>query len=72
MGMALKEKKIRVIIVKMIQDLRKKLGAKMDKLQDIFNKEIDLKNKQTDMNYMITKIKNSQEGTKSRIQEAEE
>ena len=72
MGMALKEKKIRVIIVKMIQDLRKKLGAKMDKLQDIFNKEIDLKNKQTDMNYMITKIKNSQEGTKSRIQQAAE
>ena len=44
----------------------------MDKLQDIFNKEIDLKNKQTDMNYMITKIKNSQEGTKSRIQQAAE
>ena len=47
MGMALEEKKIRVIIVKVIQDLRKKLGAKMDKLQEIFNKELDLKNKQT-------------------------
>ena len=38
------------MIVKMIQDLRNKLEAKIDKLQETMNKEIkDLKIKQADI-----------------------
>ena len=36
----LHEKDFRLMIVKMIQDLGNKLEAKMDKLQEIMNKEI--------------------------------
>ena len=57
----------------MIRDLGKKLKAKIIKLQDMFNKEIeDLKNKQAEMNNKTTEMRNSLEGVKSRIQEAEE
>ena len=42
----LHEKDFRIIIVRMIRDLGKKLKAKIIKLQEMFNKEIeDLKNK---------------------------
>ena len=37
----LHEKYFRVTLVKMIQDLGKKLEAKIDKLQETFNKEIE-------------------------------
>ena len=63
------EKEFRVMIVKMIQNL----GNRMEKIQDIFNKDLDeLKNKQAVMNNTITEIKNTLEGINSRITEAED
>ena len=57
----------------MIQHLGNKLEAKVDKLQETLNKEIEyLKIKQIQMWHTITEIKNLLEGTNSRIQEAEE
>ena len=65
---SLSEKEFRVIIVKMIQNL----GNRMEKIQDTFNKDLEeLKSKQTMMNNTINEIKNSLEGIKSRITEAE-
>ena len=55
-------KELRIMIVKMIQDLRKT----MEKMQRMFTKDLEeLKNKQTDMN-------NSLERINSRITEAKE
>ena len=48
------------MIVKMIQDL----GNRKEKMQEMFTKDLELKNKQTEM-------KNTQEGTHSRIAQAE-
>ena len=46
------------MILKMIQNLRNKLEAKIDKLQETLNEEIeDLKIKQAEMQNTITKIK---------------
>ena len=65
----------------MIQDLGKRMEAKIEKMQDIFNKDLEdlkkkhleeLKNKQTEMNNTITEMKNTLEGINSRITEAEE
>lgn len=56
------EKEFRIMIVKMILNLRKT----MEKMQEIFTKDLEeLKNKQTEMNNIL-------EGTNSRITEAEE
>ena len=50
----------------MIQDLRKRIEAKIEKIQEIFIKDLEeQKNKQTEMN-------NTLEGIRSRITEAEE
>ena len=44
---SLPEKEFRVMIVKMIQDLRKRMEAQIEKIQEVFNKELEaLKNKQ--------------------------
>ena len=52
--------------VNMIQDLRKRIEAKIEKMQEIFTKGLEeLKNKETEMN-------NTLEGIHSRINEAEE
>ena len=57
----------------MIQDLRKRMEAKIKTMQEMFNKDLEeLKNKQTEMNNTITEKKNTLEGTNSRITEAEE
>ena len=56
------EKEIRIMIVKMIQDLGKRMEAKLGKMQEMFTKE--LKNKQTEMNNTLERIN-------SRITEAE-
>ena len=65
----LPEKEFRIMIVKMIQNL----GKRMQKIQETFNKDLqELKSKQTMMNNTINEIKNSLEGIKSRITEAEE
>ena len=69
----LPEKEFRVIIVKMIKDIRKILEAQIERLQEMYNKELeDLKNKHTKMNSTRSKIKNTLEGINSRIMEVEE
>ena len=69
------------MIVKMIQDLGKTMEAKIEKMQEMFNKDLEelknkhlekLKNKQTEMNSTITEMKNTLEGINSRITDAEE
>ena len=77
----LPEKEFRIMIVKKIQDLRKRMEAKIKKVQEMFNKDLEelknkhleeLKNKQAEMNNTITEMKNTLEGISSRITEAEE
>ena len=69
----LPEKEFRIIIVKMIQDLGKRMEEKIEKMQEMFNKELEeLNNKQTEVNNTITEMKNTLEGINSRITEAEE
>ena len=66
---SLPEKEFGVMIVKMIQNL----GNRMDKIQEMFKKNLEeLKSKQTMMNNTINEIENSQEGINSRITEGEE
>ena len=53
------------MIAKMIQDLRKRMEAKIEKIQEMFAKDLqELKNKETEMN-------NTLEGINIRITEAE-
>ena len=56
----LSEKEFRIMIMKMIQDLGKRMEAKTEKMQEMFNKDLEglknkhleeLKNKQTDEQY---------------------
>ena len=77
----LPEKEFRIMIVKMIQDFRKRTEAKIEKMQEMFNKDLEelknkhpeeLKNKQLEMNNTITETKNTLEGINSRRTEAEE
>ena len=56
----------------MIQELGNRMEAWIEKMQEMFNKDIEeLKNKQSVMNNTITEIKNTLEGINSRITEAE-
>ena len=65
----LPEKEFRVMIVKMIQNL----GKRMERIQETFNNDLEeLKSKQMVMNNTITEIKNALEGINNRITEAEE
>ena len=58
----LPEKEFRIMIVKMIQDLGKRMEAKIEKIQEMFNKDLEeLKNKQTEMNNTVTEMKNAPE-----------
>ena len=60
-------------MLKMMQDTRNKLEAKIDNLQETLTKEIQyIKIKPAEMQNTITEIKSSLEATKNRIQEAEE
>ena len=69
----LPEKEFRIMIVKMIQDLRKTMEAKINKMQEMFNKDLEeLNNKQREMTNTITEMKATLEGINSRITEAEE
>ena len=64
----LPEKEFRIIIVKMIQDLKKRMEARIEKLQEMFNNGLEeLKNKQTETNNTITEMKHTLEGINSRI-----
>ena len=61
------------MIVKMIQKLRSRMEARIEKIQEMFNKDLEeLKNKQTEMNNTITEMKNTLEWINNRIREAEE
>ena len=69
----LPEKKFRKMIVKLIQDLGKRMETKIEKMQEMFNKDLEeLKSKQTEMNNTKTEVKNTLEGVNNRITEAEE
>ena len=61
------------MIIKMIQNLGNRMEARIEKIQEMFNKDLEeLKNKQTEMNNTITEMKNTLEGINRRITEAEE
>ena len=65
----LPEKEFRTMIAKMIKNLENK----MEKMQESINKDLaELKNKHTETNNTITKIKNTLERINSRISEAGE
>ena len=69
----LSKKEFRVMIVKMIQDLRNRMEVQIKKIHEKFNKDLEeLKNKQTEMYKRVTEMKNTLEGINSRITEAEE
>ena len=66
----LSEKEFRVMIVKMIQNLRNRMEAQIEKIQEMFNKDLEeLKNKQSVMNNTITEMKYTLEVINSRITE---
>ena len=68
----LPEKEFRTMIGKMIQDLGIRMEAKIEKMQEMCNKDLEeIKNKQTEMNNRI-EMKTTLEGINSRITEAEE
>ena len=67
------------MIAKMIKNLQNKidlqinrLGTRTEKMQEMFNKDLEEIKSQSIINNAITEIKNSLGGTKSRITEAEE
>ena len=64
------EKEFRVMIVKMTQDLGKRMETQIDNLKEMTDKELeDLKSK---MKSTIAEMKNDLEWTNSRLTEAEE
>ena len=70
---SLPEKEFRVMIVKMIQNFGKRMEARIEKIQEMFNENLEeLQNKQTVMNNTITEIKNWLVEINSRITETEE
>ena len=60
------------MILKFIQDFCKGMETWIDKIQEKFNKDEQLKNKQRETDTKITEIKNTLPGISSRITEAEE
>ena len=72
---SLPEKEFRIMIVKMIQNLENKLEleinsleTRIEKIQERFNKDLEeIKKSQYIMNNAINEIKNTLEGTNSRI-----
>ena len=63
------EKEIKIMIVKIIKNFENR----MEKIQKSINKDLEeLKNKHTETNNTITKMKSTLEGINSRISEAEE
>ena len=68
----LPEKEFRIMILKMIQELRKRMEARIERMQEMFHRDLEeIKNKQTEMNNTIIEVKNTLEGINSRITEAE-
>ena len=77
---SLPEKEFRIMIVKIIQNLENKMDIQINRLetrienmQQMFNKDLEeIKKSQLKMNNAINEIKNTLEGTNSRITEAED
>ena len=68
----LPEKEFRIMIVKMIQDLRRRMEARIKKMKEMFNRDLEeLKNKQR-WTIQCLKWKNILEGINSRIIEVKE
>ena len=63
----LPEREFRIMIVKMIKNLENKMGKMQESIKKYLEK---LKNKHTEQNITITKIKNTLEGINSTITEA--
>ena len=76
----LPEKEFRIMIIKTIQNLENKiqlqinsLETRIEKMQEMFNKDLEeTKKTQLKMNDAINEIKNTLEGTNSRIMGAED
>ena len=69
----LPEKQFIVMIVKVIQNLGNRMEAHIEKIQEMFNKDLqELKNKPTEMNNTINEMKNTLHRINNRITEAEE
>ena len=64
----LPEREFRIMIVKMIKNLENKMGKMQESIKKYLEK---LKNKHTEQNITITKIKNTLEGIDSRLSEAQ-
>ena len=77
---SLHEKEFRIMIVKMIQNLKNKMElqinnveTRIEKMQDMFNRDLEeIKKRQSMMNNAINEIKNTLEATNSQIVEAED
>ena len=50
------EKEIRIMIEKMIQNLRKRMEAKIEKMPEMFTEDLELKNKQAEVNNTLEEI----------------
>ena len=60
------EKEFRIRIVKMIQDLGKRIEAKIEKMQEMFTEDLEeVKNKQTEMNNTLEGINSKLTGRKN-------
>ena len=57
----LTEKKFKIMIVKVIQDLGKRMETKIEKMQEMFTKELEeLKNKKTERNNTLERTNSRQ------------
>ena len=69
----LPEKEFRIMIVKMIQDLGKRMEAKIEKMQKMFTKDLEeLKNKQTEMNNTLKEIHSRTAEAETQINDLED
>ena len=69
----LPEKEFRIMTVKIIQDLGKIIEAKIEKVKQMLNKDLEeLKDKKPEMNNTIYEMKNTLEVINSRKTETEE
>ena len=68
----LPEKELRIIIVKITQDVRRRMEAQTEKIQEMFSKKLkNIRHKQTELNNTITEMKNILKGINCRITKAE-
>ena len=68
----LPKKEFRIVIIKMIQELRRRMDAQSKKLE-VFNIDLEnIKNNQMEMKNTMTEIKNTLEGINGRLNNIEE